>query len=122
MISFNISKKTEFDYFFLDLFPLIPFILILLYFLMDPLSFNSLFSLVFPFLIVHQRYTPSLYKSPHPEDDCREEIDPEDIEYLNIIGSGSFSKVILAKDNSTGNKYALKIMKKNNVLEIYFYN
>lgn len=43
--SFNISKKTEFD-FYIDLLHLLPFILILLYFTMDPLSFNSIFSLV----------------------------------------------------------------------------
>lgn len=37
---------------------------------------------------------------------------------MKIIGEGTFSFVYLSKDSSNGNKYALKIMKKNTILKL----
>lgn len=42
----------------------------------------------------------------------------EKYEQLNIIGTGSFGKVVLCKQKETGKYYALKILKKYEILKL----
>ncbi|XP_030645600.1 3-phosphoinositide-dependent protein kinase 1a [Chanos chanos] len=56
-----------------------------------------------------QPKTPSL-PSPHPPMKC-----PEDFKFGKILGEGSFSIVVLARELSTGKEYAMKILKKMHI-------
>lgn len=46
-----------------------------------------------------------------------EEITIEDFTLLNVIGKGTYAKVILVKHKKTGSIYAMKILKKKYIAE-----
>uniref|UniRef100_A0A8B9JBW3 non-specific serine/threonine protein kinase n=1 Tax=Astyanax mexicanus TaxID=7994 RepID=A0A8B9JBW3_ASTMX len=42
---------------------------------------------------------------------------PEDFKFGKILGEGSFSTVVLAKEHSTGKEYAIKILEKRHIMK-----
>lgn len=52
------------------------------------------------------------------KDDSTKDLCIEDFYLLKVLGKGAFGKVILSKKKDTGDLYAIKILKKKDVLEL----
>ena len=52
------------------------------------------------------------------KDEPKKDLCIEDFYLLKVLGKGAFGKVILSKKKDNGNLYAIKILKKKDVLEL----
>ena len=52
------------------------------------------------------------------KDEPQKDLCIEDFYLLKVLGKGAFGKVILSKKKDDGNLYAIKILKKKDVLEL----
>lgn len=55
--------------------------------------------------------------SPKPKADQAGGKKKEDFEFAKILGEGSYSTVVLAKDKSNGSKYAMKVLEKKHIIK-----
>ncbi|KTG41208.1 hypothetical protein cypCar_00036556 [Cyprinus carpio] len=70
-----------------------------------------------------QQDTPRLHgnsmegQAPPPQPTQPRKKRPEDFRFGKILGEGSFSTVVLAKEHSTGKEYAIKILEKRHIMK-----
>ncbi|XP_026056457.1 3-phosphoinositide-dependent protein kinase 1-like [Carassius auratus] len=76
-----------------------------------------------PSMVRGQQDTPRLHGSsmegqaPPPQPTQPRKKRPEDFRFGKILGEGSFSTVVLAKEHSTGKEYAIKILEKRHIMK-----
>ncbi|KAF4087537.1 hypothetical protein AMELA_G00071960 [Ameiurus melas] len=56
-------------------------------------------------------------QAPPPQPTQPRKKRPEDFKFGKILGEGSFSTVVLAKEHSTGKEYAIKILEKRHIMK-----
>jgi RAC serine/threonine-protein kinase len=60
---------------------------------------------------------PAPRAEPAPGDPTQKTVTIDDFEMLKVLGKGTFGKVMLAKEKSTGELFAIKVLKKEVILE-----
>uniref|UniRef100_A0A671LRA3 3-phosphoinositide-dependent protein kinase 1 n=1 Tax=Sinocyclocheilus anshuiensis TaxID=1608454 RepID=A0A671LRA3_9TELE len=89
----------------------------------DVASLRSSVLISCPSMVRGQQDTPRLHgngmagQAPPPQPTQPRKKRPEDFRFGKILGEGSFSTVVLAKEHSTGKEYAIKILEKRHIMK-----
>uniref|UniRef100_A0A8C2BKH9 3-phosphoinositide-dependent protein kinase 1 n=1 Tax=Cyprinus carpio TaxID=7962 RepID=A0A8C2BKH9_CYPCA len=89
----------------------------------DVASLHSSVLISCPSMVRGQQDTPRLHgnsmegQAPPPQPTQPRKKRPEDFRFGKILGEGSFSTVVLAKEHSTGKEYAIKILEKRHIMK-----
>uniref|UniRef100_A0A8C1A774 3-phosphoinositide-dependent protein kinase 1 n=1 Tax=Cyprinus carpio carpio TaxID=630221 RepID=A0A8C1A774_CYPCA len=89
----------------------------------DVASLHSSVLISCPSMVRGQQDTPRLHgnsmegQAPKPQPTQPRKKRPEDFRFGKILGEGSFSTVVLAKEHSTGKEYAIKILEKRHIMK-----